>query len=199
MLIISIIAVCIFSQNSLKAGEIIIYGDSFIVKYRAVNIIYKGKKVTIPIFGGSNGELDDQKLLEDHKNIKVKSTNQLIMNLAIPVKKGSVKKTFLDILNFYKQSLLKDINIEIPSVVGFEECGGGKSPAIIWYDFNYNGFHSSIQITVWIKDYTGYWDSSEFIEKDGAIFISIYIDRESGFIDGSQEWIEYYRGNKKFE
>jgi len=68
----------------------------------------------------------------------------LLGNIYIPAKNGEVKKTFFDILNFYKKSFFKNIDVNRPSVIGNE----GGIDMFIWYDFDYEGIPCSMMITV---------------------------------------------------
>lgn len=112
----------------------------YIIRYSNVITAFDDKKIKIPIYGGIYEDITYDDLEKQQSNKKY----YLLGNLNIDVKDGEVKKTFFDILAFYKKTLFKDIDTNSPSVIGNE---GGES-LLIWYDFDYEGIPCSMMITI---------------------------------------------------
>lgn len=112
----------------------------YTIRYSNVIMKVKGKSVKIPIYGGIYEDITYEDLEKQQTNKEI----YLLGNIHITVKDGDVKKTFYDILAFYKKSFFKDIDVNRPSVIGNE---GGDS-LYIWYDFEYEGMPCSMMITV---------------------------------------------------
>ena len=109
---------------------------------RCSNVIFdiNNKKIKVPIYNGIYGDIT----YEDLEKQQTKKDLYLLGNIYIPVKDGEVKKTFFDMLSFYKKSFLKNIDVNQPSVIGNE----GGVDMFIWYDFDYEGIPCSMMITV---------------------------------------------------
>ena len=110
-----------------------------IIRYSNVIEEIEGKTIKVPIYGGIYGDITI-KDLEKEMNPKF----YLLGSLYIPAKDGEVKKTFFEILKFYKKSFFKDIDVNRPSVIGNE----GGEDLYIWYDFDYEGMPCSMMINV---------------------------------------------------
>ena len=112
----------------------------YIIRYSNIVTEVENKKIKIPIYGGMYEDIsyDDLEKLQTNKKL------YLLGNLNIDAKDGEVKKTFFDILSFYKKTFFKDIDTNNPSVIGNE---GGDS-LFVWYDFDYEGMPCSMMITV---------------------------------------------------
>jgi hypothetical protein len=112
----------------------------YIIRYSNVVFDINNKKIKVPIYNGIYEDIT----YEDLEKQQTKKDLYLLGNIYIPVKDGEVKKTFFDILNFYKKSLFRDIDTNKPSVIGNE----GGEDMYIWYDFDYEGIPCSMMITV---------------------------------------------------
>lgn len=110
-----------------------------IIRYSNVIVEIKGKTIKVPIYGGIYGDITKKDLIQE-----MKPKFAPLGSLYIPAKDGEVKKTFFDILKFYKKSFFKDIDVNKPSVIGNE----GGDDMYIWYDFDYEGLPCSMMITV---------------------------------------------------
>jgi hypothetical protein len=112
----------------------------YIIRYSNVIFDINNKKIKVPIYNGIYGDIT----YEDLEKQQTKKDLYLLGNIYIPVKDGEVKKTFFDMLSFYKKSFLKNIDVNQPSVIGNE----GGVDMFIWYDFDYEGIPCSMMITV---------------------------------------------------
>ena len=112
----------------------------YIIRYSNVITTIEGKQIKVPIYGGIYEDITYEDLEKQQSNKKL----ALFGNLNINVKNGEVKKTFFNILAFYKKTFFKNIDTNRPSVIGNE---GGES-LFIWYDFDYEGMPCSMMITV---------------------------------------------------
>jgi hypothetical protein len=144
--IIILLALCFYSNYCFSKNDLVkITNENFNqknepfyeVKFSNVFKIKNGKRIKIPIFNGSFGDVE----LEDLMKVQNIKDASILGNLNFFSKKGVVKKTLLEFLNFYKSSLLKDNDINKPTIIGAE----GDS-YIIWYDFVYEGINSSMMI-----------------------------------------------------
>lgn len=157
-------------------------GYSFNIKFKNVWLDYdffKGKLIKIPIFQGENG---DVRISQLRKKLKVNDNITIIGALKFYAKKGMLKKTILDCVNFYKESLFKDIDARVPTII----AGEGTS-LIIWYDFEYMGYPSSVMIGTLggdrCKDHYRYIDDICVNEKFGWFHFKILIGDKSPFVD----------------
>lgn len=123
-------------------------GGNLIIKYS--NLIYSvnGRKIVIPIFKGDKGNIEEEKVREFLiKKNEIEPFNSIdhfwVNHFVAPSKKGEMKKTFHEFLNFYKKSLFKDIDIEHPSDFGQE-----NDEWFITYDFNYGGIPCYMEIRI---------------------------------------------------
>ena len=130
-----------YVSNFNKSGSLIIQYSNILYKVNEGNIL-------IPIFKGSKGSLEEEKLktyLIDKGEIQsYNSINEFeITDFYAPGKKGEMKKTLFEFLSFYKNNILKDVDIEHPSDFGQE-----NSEWFITYDFDYQGVpcYMTIQI-----------------------------------------------------
>ncbi len=112
----------------------------YIIRYSNVILDINNKKIKVPIYNGIHEDIT----YEDLEKQQTDKDLYLLGNIYIPAKDGEVKKTFFDILNFYKKSFFKDIDVNRPSVIGNE----GGVDMYIWYDFDYEGIPCSMMITV---------------------------------------------------
>ena len=117
----------------------IVDGTQAIIRYSNVIEEIEGKTIKVPIYGGIYGDITIKDLKKE-----IKPKFDILGSLYIPAKDGEVKKTFFDILKFYKKSFFKDIDVNRPSVIGNE----GGEDMYIWYDFDYEGIPCSMMIIV---------------------------------------------------
>lgn len=161
-----------------------LYADCYVVKFSNIFIMIDNKKIKIPIFDGTYGDVD----LEELKKVQ-KSKADILSSLVFYSKKDELKKTLIEFLSFYKKSLLKNNDINKPTIIG----GEGDS-YIIWYDFNYEGINSSMMIHVLgdvknmdeldekrIRGRDRTIEIVEFDKKADSFRVSINIGEESGF------------------
>lgn len=126
------------NNNQLPKFEIVNETDA-IIRYSNVIVDIKGKSIKVPIYGGVYGDITKKDLVKE-----MKPKFNPLGSLYITAKDGEVKKTFFDILNFYKKNLLKEVDINKPSVIGNE----GGVDMLIWYDFDCEGIPCSMMIIV---------------------------------------------------
>jgi hypothetical protein len=194
--VIFLITVCLFitnteclSQNTSKEKVTDknfqqLYADCYVIKFSNVFMMVDNKKIIIPIYNGTYGDVD----LDELKKVQ-KSKADILSSLIFYSKKGKLKNTLIDFLNFYKKSLLKDNDVKKPTVIG----GEGDS-YIIWYDFVYEGINSSMMIHLSgdeknmdeldekrIRGRDRTIDMVEFNAKADNFRVSINIGEESGF------------------
>jgi len=163
-----------------------------VIRYSNVIINVAGKRVKVPIYGGIYEDI----VYEDLERQQKYKNNYILGGVTIYTKKGMVKETFYDLLNFYKKSFFKNIDINKPSVIGNE----GSSWYLIWYDFEYEGLPCSMMISVECDEKAsikrieekgygrkksipvdGTIDMLEFNEKSPGIGIAIFIGESSPF------------------
>jgi|GEM_PF-452554 hypothetical protein len=123
-----------------KFEEVGKYKDQYIIRYSNVIQTIGGKPIKIPMYSGIYEDIT----YEDLEKQQTDKDIYLLGGIYIPAKDGEVKKTFYDILKFYKKSFFKDIDINKPSVIGNE----GGEDLFIWYDFDYEGLPCSMMINV---------------------------------------------------
>ncbi len=161
-----------------------LYADCYVIKFSNVFMMADSKKIIIPIYNGTYGDVD----LDELKKFQ-KSKADILSSLIFYSKKGKLKNTLIDFLNFYKKSLLKDNDINKPTIIG----GEGDS-YIIWYDFVYEGINSSMMIHLLgdeknmdeldekrIRGRDRTIEMIEFNSKADNFRVSINIGEESGF------------------
>ncbi len=161
-----------------------LYADCYVVKFSNIFVTIDNKKIKIPIFNGTYGDVD----LEELKKVQ-KSRADILSSLIFYSQKDGLKKTLIEFLSFYKKSLLKDNDINKPTIIG----GEGDS-YIIWYDFNYEGIKSSMMIHVLgdiknmdeldekrIRGRDRTIEIVEFDQKSDNFRVRINIGEESGF------------------
>jgi len=97
------------------------WNNAFIIQFS--NIIYEedSKKIKMPIFHGTSGDVlykdfREYCLINKYLEPRVKESG-----FVIKCKNGEVKKTFHEFLKFYKSNILKDVNIESRSNFNSEE------------------------------------------------------------------------------
>lgn len=154
---------------------------SYVLKFKNVWLDYpmlNGKLIKIPIFRGEKGNVRISQL---HKK-QIDKGYSIIGALKFYAKKGELKKTILDCVNFYKGSLFKNIDARVPTII----AGEGTS-LIIWYDFKYMGYPSSVMIGTSggdsCKDYYRYIDDICVNENYGWFHFKILIGDKSPFVD----------------
>ena len=118
------------------------YGAVGVCVVRFSNIIYeyKEKQFKFPIF---QGNLEDV-FYTDFKNYCLNTgliEKDYIGNLfLIKCRRGEIRKTFHEFLNFYKTNILKNVNINKPAIEwNYDEF-------LIWYKFEMNGIPCSLAI-----------------------------------------------------
>jgi hypothetical protein len=185
------------NSNFVQYGK----GYSFNIKFKNVWIDdsrFKGRVLKVPIFNGVSGDvklsqLERKKVLNDNISI--------LGSLTYLTKKGDLKKTILDCVEFYKDSLLRNINYLKPTTIGLEEGG-----IIIWYDFIYEGYPSSIMIGTarsrsCKKCVYRYINEIEVDEDYDGFDLKIMIGSHSPFYKDKVEiekfWDEYYKQKKE--
>lgn len=103
-----------------------------------------------------------------------------ISDFIAPSKKGEIKKTFNEFLQFYKNNLLKDVDIEHPSDFGQENYEW-----FITYDFEYNGIPCFMEIRmVGSEELTMRYKSVFEIQPDENVdhfFYSIFLNGKSQY------------------
>jgi len=122
------------ASNTNLENKFIKYRGGKIIKYSNVLLKQNEKEINIPIFQGKSGTITFDDLQKMDKEY-------VLGNIVVKAKTNKVKKTLLEFLNFYKGSLLKDNDINKPTIIG----GEGDS-YIIWYDFVCEGINSSMMI-----------------------------------------------------
>jgi hypothetical protein len=144
--VILIILLLIFIPICLNGDSYIIYKNGlYTIKYSSITLRIENKLVKIPIFKGDKGHVDYNSLSKLNYD-----PFDVISKINIDVKKGDVKKTMLQLVEFYHNNLLKHVDIYKPAEIGFE--GNDKNiEAIIWYIFNYEGIDFSMMIGVGAK------------------------------------------------
>lgn len=167
-------------DNEINSSNFKQIGYRYIVAFKNVWDDRRGKQaIKIPIYKGING---DVLLSQLEKKQKQKQKDVSILgSLIIETGKGKVKKGILDCVNFYKKTLLKDIDINKPTVIGVESSG-----LFIWYDFNYEGLSSSLMIATAIdencnKSNFKYIQDIEVSRKFDGFTLSIRLGESSGF------------------
>jgi len=110
----------IIDNNDIQNAKII--GDEiqkfrnyvFVIKFS--NLIYNenGKNIKIPIFKGEYGDATYQQFIDYciQNNMLEKGVSE--SGFVIEARKGEVKKTFHEFLNFYKNNFFKEISIDKP-------------------------------------------------------------------------------------
>lgn len=116
------------------------YPMTFIVKFS--NIIYeeKGKNIKIPVFQGNLGEVKYKDLIKyciDKKYID----QYMWVSYIVKCKKGKVRQTLHEFLKFYKSNILKDVNIEKPTVMSLS-----STEWTIKYDFTIENIPCYLEI-----------------------------------------------------
>lgn len=113
--------------------------NRYVIKFSNVFDNLNNHHIKIPIYGGTEG---DVQLSQLEKKQKMKDVS-ILGGIIIETGKGKVKQGVLECINFYKKSLLKDIDIHKPSIIGVEMSG-----MFIWYDFDYEGIPGTLMIGV---------------------------------------------------
>lgn len=121
--------------------------NSFIIHFS--NLIYEvnDKKIKIPIFQGTAGDV----LYKDFKAYCLKEKylefNVRESGFIVKCKKGEVKKTFIEFLNFYRSNILKDVDFSNKSNFDADESGW-----IIFFKFKVNGIPCVMEIEIEAAD-----------------------------------------------
>jgi len=112
----------------------------FVVKFSNIIFEKNGKDIKIPIFQGKYGNAKNEDVI--NYCIKQKYINEKIwLGYAIKCKRGEVKKTFHEFLDFYKSNILKDVDLKNPNA--FYLSSGEWN---ILYDFNIDGIPCFLEI-----------------------------------------------------
>lgn len=193
-----LLLLCIMSFFSVYDGiaanrNISRIGMAYVVHYSSVRIKYHDKEIPIPIYGGTQGSIGEKELVELFSDLGIEGSGKLMNNMVIPIRKGNVREKFCDLLLFYKNTLFKGIDINIPSMIGFE---GDGSRAIVWYDFNYFEIPSSMMLTVGLKDFRGFWDKALFDETKEDVSVRIFIGETSPFVNDNKDFIEWIKAER---
>ena len=90
----------------------------YIVHFSAIIYEVNGKKVKIPVFRGTKGDVLHSDLLSYFRYLSNISFTEISeTGYAIKTKKGEAKKTLHEFLAFYKSNILKDVDIEHPVTI----------------------------------------------------------------------------------
>jgi hypothetical protein len=110
-------------------------GSGFYIKYKYVFREYEEKKRLVPIFSGTLPPVrySDLKKLQSDPRVSA------FGNIRVDVKPGEVKKTVLELVDFYSKEF-KEENKK-PTVIGAED-----GEFIVWYDYTPNGVPFSIML-----------------------------------------------------
>ncbi len=127
------------SDNEINRINFTEHENGFSIKFSNVWYDKKNLFFKIPIFNGTEGNV---RLSQLEKKRKAKDLS-ILGSMYVEVEKGKIKRSIIDCIKFYKTSLLKNTNIDKPSVIGLESAG-----MFIWYDFDYEGLPGTIMIGV---------------------------------------------------
>lgn len=131
----------------------------FDCKYKFIVMGPEDKGIKVPVYGGEEGEIRRKDIR------KALNMGDIAFGFAYKYQPGQGKKLLLDILGFYKSSLLKDIDIYRPTVIG-----GEPGLWIIWYDFDVNGVPGTIKILAPMVALKGSENiDKKYMEKDGDL------------------------------
>lgn len=141
----------------------------------------KDNIIKVPVYGGKEGEIG---ILELIKKLNI---GNILPHFGYSYTAGGGKKKLLDILEFYKGNLLKDIDIYRPSVIGGEGRGW-----IIWYDYDAPGDEpGTVMIMAPMPSEKDKLDYDESLVDDDSVIRdirAIYLD-ESPSKDGNNKVI----------
>lgn len=123
------------------------FGEAGLLDIQYSNIIFttnSGKEIIQPIFRGTKGNIRYEELRQYCIQMgKLRSSEKRISPIQVYCKKGEVKKTFYEFLQFYKTNLLKDVDIEHPTDFGQE-----NDTWFIRYDFQVDGIPGNFEIQI---------------------------------------------------
>jgi len=137
----------LIALSDIKKEQIIVAGknwyNSFIISFS--NIIYEvqGKSIKIPIFQGTEGDLLYKDFREYCLTNKYLEPRVRESGFIVKCKKGEVKKTFIEFINFYRSNILKDVNFDDKSNFDVNESGW-----IIFYKFKIDGIPCVLNIEI---------------------------------------------------
>lgn len=165
-----------YYKDTSEGAKDVIYLDGYGYQIKCSNIIisHDGKKMKIPIYAGTRGDMPLEKLERD-----MKDNGPILSNMYYPAKKGNVKTEILKMLAFYKTNLLQKTDIVKPTVIGHEAKG-----IVIWYDFKIGAVPCCMRI---ITSSSGKVPEGKLIndinvdEDSGAFYLGIVIGKASGF------------------
>jgi hypothetical protein len=102
----------------------------FLVSYSAIIYDERGKKLSMPVFRGTEGDAFYEDIITYCINMKYINKKEWLP-VFVKCRNGEVKKTFHDFLAFYKSNILKSVNINDP------KCFTISGPCwLITYDFS---------------------------------------------------------------
>lgn len=134
-------------QNEIKEGSVLRYGetDSFIIKF--TNLIYEknGKEIKIPIFRGNMGDVSYRAFHDYCYKNGLLQEGWGESGFVVKSEKGKLTTTFRDFLNFYKNNILKKVDINKPAKI---KIFGEGDDLEIYYDFEANGIPFVLQIMI---------------------------------------------------
>ena len=123
------------------------YGfNLFILKFSNIIFEYQGKKFKFPIFQGTSGDVLYNDYLDYCWGNGLMSSDDIETGFVIKCKKGEIKKTFHEILKFYKSNLLKNVDIEKPEIILYD----GRH-ALLYY-IKIDGVTWILSIRLFLKD-----------------------------------------------
>jgi len=117
----------VINKDKISAEHVEIAGggwyNSFIINFS--NMIYeeKDKTITIPIFQGIKGDVYYKDFREYCLRQKYLKPRVRESGFIVKCKKGEVKKTFVEFLNFYRSNILKDVDFNDKSNFDADENG----------------------------------------------------------------------------
>ena len=133
-------------KSEIKKESIVVYDEfgSFVIKFS--NLIYEidGKEVRVPIFRGTMGDVTYNDFLNYCYEKKLLEEGLEETGFIVETKRGELKKTFHEFLNFYKSNILKNADIKKPTKLNLFEEG----VLDVYYDFKINGIPMVLQIRI---------------------------------------------------
>ncbi|HPJ36568.1 MAG TPA: hypothetical protein PK358_17145 [Spirochaetota bacterium] len=137
-------------QNKIQGNAIQKYKNthSFIIKFNSLIYEKDGKELRVPIFQGEMGNVTYKEFRKYCLDNKYLEPNVAESSFVIKADKGKLTKTFRDFLNFYKKSILKNVNINKPTKINVYDEGGLS----LYYDFEINGVPFVLQLEIITDD-----------------------------------------------
>jgi hypothetical protein len=168
-----------------KHIELYKYDMSFILRFS--NMIYneENKDIVIPIFQGKYEDVLYKDFIDYCIRNKLLQPKVMETGFMIKTKKGDIRKTFHQFLAFYKSNILKNVDIEKPTVMILS-----STDWIIKYDFIVNGVPCYLKIELPPRDEDLKKKRKDLILKSVYDIIPEEEDMEPGFL------YDFYIGSK---